>query len=319
MQIEALRVFCDIAVHRSFSKAAKANKLSQPAVSRIVHQLEKRLEGTLVDRSKRPLQLTALGQAYYEGCKALLDQYWELEASLKRAHAQRERTVRVAAIYSVGLGDMGHYQERFAERCAHASVHVDYAHPNQVYERVLAGTADFGLVSFPRHLKELTVLDWREEEMVLACTPAHALAGLPAVPPARLDGEKFVAFDKGLVIRREVDRFLREHGARVEIEAELDNIESIKQAVEVGVGVAVLPEPTFRQEARAGALRCVRLALGRGEDRFTRPLGVIHRRGQRLCAAARGFIELLRADAEAPPAGPPPARPPSPAFPERET
>src|SRR5262245_44837189 len=155
MQLEALKVFCDIAVFRSFSKAAEVNGLSQPAVSRVVHQLETRLGSALVDRSTRPLQLTAQGQVYYEGCKKLLEEYLELEASIIGAHAERALTVRVAAIYSVGLGDMGQYVERFESRHTHAHVRIDYVHPNQVYERVLNGTADFGLVSFPRRSKEL--------------------------------------------------------------------------------------------------------------------------------------------------------------------
>src|SRR5262249_24075237 len=156
-------------------------------------------------------------------------------------------TVRVAAIYSVGLGDMGHYVERFEREHRHARAHIDYVHPDKVYERVLDGTADFGLVSFPRVSKDLTVASWRDEEMVVACPPGHPLATLPAVAPARLDGEKFVAFDKGLVIRREVDRFLRDHGAAGEVALELDNIESIKKGIEEGIGLALLPEPMVRR------------------------------------------------------------------------
>src|SRR5262249_58699106 len=101
MQLEALRVFCDIARFRSFSQAAAAWELTQSAASQIVHQLEKRLDVQLIDRSTRPLQLTPLGQLYFDGCKALLEQFDELEASIRRAHAQRTSSVQVAAIYSV--------------------------------------------------------------------------------------------------------------------------------------------------------------------------------------------------------------------------
>jgi DNA-binding transcriptional LysR family regulator len=296
MQLEALKVFCDIAVFRSFSKAAEANGLGQPAVSRIVHLLEGRLGGTLIDRSTRPLHLTALGQAYYEGCKRVLEQYFELEASLARGQAERILTVRMAAIYSVGLGDMGQYVERFEEKNRHARVHIDYVHPDQVYQRVHDGTADFGLVSFPKPSRELAVLSWRDEEMVVACPPGHPLASLPAVSPIRLDGERFVAFHHGLVIRREVDRFLRDHGAAGEVAMELDNIESIKKGIEEGIGLALLPEPMLRQEAQAGTIRVIKLLREDREDRFVRPLGIIHRRHHPLSSTALGFIELLRAN-----------------------
>ena len=153
MQLEALKLFCDLATSRSFSKTAESNSISQPTMSRLIHQLEERLGGQLIDRSKRPLQLTEMGRTYYEGCKRLLEQYAELEASVRQDHAGMAITVRVAAIYSVGLWDMGQYVNRFEEEHPHAKVRIDYLNPNQVYERVLAGTADLGLVSFPRRCR----------------------------------------------------------------------------------------------------------------------------------------------------------------------
>jgi DNA-binding transcriptional LysR family regulator len=198
----------------------------------------------------------------------------------------------VAAIYSVGLSDMGQYVERFAALQPHASAHVEYVHPDRVYEKVLEGTADLGLVSFPRRSSKLTALPWREEEMVLACPPGHALARNLAVAPAQLAGEKYVAFCKGLPIRREVDRFLRDHGAAVEVAMEFDNIESIKKAVEIASGVALLPEPTLQREVRARTLVAVPLY----GCRLVRPVGIIHGRHHHLSAAALRFIELLRQD-----------------------
>lgn len=295
MQLEALKVFCDLVDLRSFSKAAEANGRSQPAVSRIVHELEHRLDVQLVDRSRRTLPLTPQGQLYYEGCKRLLEQYAELEASVRRARAsdQLAVSVRVAAIYSVGLGDIRDHIGRFEAKYPHARIHIDYLHPDQVYERVLAGTADVGLVSYPRRSREWAVLPWREEEMIVACAPSHPLARLAAIEPARLNGQRFVAFDRGLVIRREVDRFLRRHGAAVEVVLEFDNIENIKRGIEIGAGLALLPAPMLAREVQAGTLRALPL---RG-CRLVRPLGILQRRPQRPGPAALNFIALLRADA----------------------
>jgi DNA-binding transcriptional LysR family regulator len=126
--------------------------------------------------------------------------------------------------------------------------------------------------------------------MVVVCPRGHALARFKRVHPARLDGEKYVAFEKRLVIRREVDRFLRDHGVRPEAAFEFDSIENIKKAVEVGTGVALLPEPTIRQEVNAGSLVGLRL----DGARLVRPLGIIHCRQQHLGTAALAFIDLLR-------------------------
>ena len=294
MQLEAIKVFCDLAGMRSFSKAAAANGRSQPAVTRIVQELEDRLQGKLIDRSHRPLQLTALGQAYYEGCKRLLEQYLELEASLLSAPPQLAVTVRVAAIYSVGLGDMGHYVNGFEADHPHARVRVDYLHPAQVYEHVRAGTADFGLVSFPRPCRDLAQLCWRDEEMVVACAASHPLAKRDTVRPEQLNEQKYVAFESGLDIRREVDQYLTQHGVAVNIVHEFDTIENIKQGIiEGGTGVALLPEPTIRKEVQAGTLRALRLE----GDRLVRPLAIIHRRRTPPGSAAQDFITLLRGGA----------------------
>jgi DNA-binding transcriptional LysR family regulator len=293
MQIEALKVFCDVARCRSFSQAAQENGLSQSAASQIVLQLEKRLGVKLISRSPRPLQLTPLGRTYYDGCKHLLEQYGELEASIRNAQTEMEGSVQVAAIYSVGLGDMGDYVERFSQQQPHARVHIAYLHPDQVYERVHEGTADFGLVSFPRKSRELVSLPWRNEEMVLVCHPTHPLARNLAVMPAQLNGEKFVGFARGLVIRREMDRFLREQGVSVEVALEFDSIENIKKAVEVAAGVALLPEPTIRREVADRTL----VALPLVGCSFHRPLGILFRRSHQPSKTAQKFIELLRQSA----------------------
>jgi DNA-binding transcriptional LysR family regulator len=294
MQFESLKVFCDIARFRSFSQAATANEITQSAASQIVLQLEKRMGVQLINRSTRPLQLTPLGKTYYEGCTALVEQYLELEASIRQAQAQMDASLRVTAIYSVGLGDMGQLVERFMALHRHTRVHLEYLHPRRVYEKVLEGSADLGLVSFPRRSRELAQLPWREEQMVLACPPGHPLASQRTIRPEQLNGEKYIGFDRDLVIRKQVDRFLREQSVGVEVALEFDNIETIKKAIEVSAGVALLPEPTLRREVQAGTLVAVPLT----GSQLVRPLGIIHRRHHRLSASAQRFIELLQESEE---------------------
>jgi DNA-binding transcriptional LysR family regulator len=296
MQLESLKIFCDVARHRSFSQAARLHDITQSAVSQIVSQLEKRVSVQLIDRSTRPLQLTPLGVTYYEGCTELLNQYDTLEGSIRNAQVEISGSVMVAAIYSVSLSDMGQYVQRFQAELPKAQVHIDYLHPDRVYERVMDGTADLGLVSFPKRTPQLMAVNWREEEMVLACSPKHPLASRLAVPMPELKGVAYVHFERNLVIRRRVDRFLREQDVSVETVAQFDSIENVKQAVSIGAGVAILPEPTIRREVKARTLVAVPL-FG---CEFHRPLAIVHRRGNRLNAAAKRFMELLL-EPEAPP------------------
>lgn len=290
MQLESLKVFCDVVRLQSFSKGATANELTQSAASQIVHMLEDRLNSQLIDRSTRPLRLTPVGQVYYEGCKRLLQEYYDLEDSIRCGRPQHVATVEVAAIYSVSMSDLGQLQNRFRVLYPHALVHVDYVHPDQVYEKVLEGKADLGLLSFPRKLRELVVKPWHEEPMVLACPPEHPLAASRTVKPAQLQGQKFIAFHHDLAIRRHIDRFLRKHGVKVEIECEFDTIENIKHAIIDGqTGIALLPEPTLRNEIRAGTLASCPLEGAT----LARPLGVIYRRHHELSNSTQKFLDLL--------------------------
>jgi DNA-binding transcriptional LysR family regulator len=282
-----------VARNRSFSQAAELNEITQSAVSQIISQLEKRMKVQLIDRSTRPLQLTPPGLQYFEGCKSLLAQYDELESRIHSSRAEVAGDVNVAAIYSVSLSDMGQFVQRFQMEAPKASVHIDYLHPDRVYERVMDGTADLGLVSYPKKLTNLAAVRWREEEMLLACPPNHPLASHSSLSIKELKGVAYVHFDKNLMIRRRVDRFLRSQHVKVDVVAEFDSIENIKQAVHVGAGVALLPAPTIVREVKTRTLAAIPLA----DCSFTRSLAIIHRRGQRLSAAAKRFMDLLLAPA----------------------
>lgn len=289
MRILYLKIFADLGRYRSFSRTAQANNISQAAVSQVVGQLEKRLGVLLVNRSTRPLQLTGPGKTFREGCRSLFQQYQRLEAAIGASRARISSNVQVAAIYSVGLRDMSRYVECFQEQNPAVKVQIEYLHPAAVYEKVLEGKADFGLVSYARRTRSLAVLPWREEEMLLACSPSHKLAQQRSIKLAQLDGERYIGFTRELPIRQRIDRFLRQHGVTVDIILEFDNIECVKKALEIGSGVALLPEPMLRREVESGTLVAIPLS-GR---RFVRPLSIIYRRNPKLSPSATRFIALI--------------------------
>ncbi len=307
MQLESLKIFCDVVRRASFSRGAKENGISQSSASQVVHQLEVRLGVKLIDRSKRPLVPTPQGQVYYDGCKDLVGRYLEIENRVKALDDDRNLggTVRLAAIYSVGFHHMSRFVERFGAAYAGVDVQIDYMHPTRVIETVLAGEVNLGLISFPKRWADLVVTPWRSEEMVLAVHPSHRLANLDGVDAVDLDGETFVGFDGELPIRREIDRFLRKQGVHVRVAFQFDNIETIKRAVEVPSGVAILPAPTLVGEVKAGTLRAIRFK----DHPPTRPLAVIHRRGDPLSLPSSRFLDFLTAPdgLSAPPAKPDPA------------
>lgn len=297
MQLKSLKVFCDVVGWRSFSRAADENGISQSGASQVVHQLERRLGVKLIDRSKRPFVLTPEGETYYEGCRKLVQRYDALQDQVRTLHEEVSGRVRVVSIYSVGLHHMSRYLQKFLSQYPKANVRLEYQHPHRVYEAVEKDHADLGLISYPRSSRTIEAIGWREEPMVLACAPGHRLAGYASVALEDLADEKVIGFDSDLTIRREIDRVLQLHRAEVHVIMEFDNIETIKRAIEIDAGVALLPEPTVLREVEAGTLVKVPLAT----EELVRPLGIIHRRGKELGSTARRFIELLQSEGQSVP------------------
>ncbi len=302
MHVETLSIFCDVVRHQSFSRGARASSVSQSAASQAVRQLEKHLGAQLIDRSKRPWQLTPEGRLFFKGCQELVERYHELEDAVRHRQNPSGRTVRLATIYSVGVHHLSQYVDRFRAAVPGAAVDLQYMHPAEICEQVANDRCDLGLMSFATPRRELAVIPWQRQAMVVACPPAHRFAARAAergVRPAELAAERFVAFDRGLPVRRAIDRFLRRHRVEVTVTAEFDNIETIKQAVDEEAGIAILPEPTLRREVRRGTLVQVPLVLPAGEPPLVRPLSIVHRGNRRLNPAVTAFIELLAAGAPA--------------------
>ena len=298
MRVDTLNIFCDVVRYQSFSRGAEASSVSQSAASQAVRQMEKHFGVQLIDRSKRPWVLTPEGNIFFKGCQEIVERYHELEDAVRRRQNPSGHTVRLAAIYSVGLHDLNQYVDQFRALVRGAGVDLDYMHPDEVCEQVLNDQSDLGLISFVTPGRDLTAIPWQRQLMVVACPPTHRFARMAAeqggVRPADLAHERFVAFDRELPVRREVDRFLRRYEVEVDVTAEFDNIETIKQAVDEGAGVAVLPEPTLRREVQRRTLVQAQFVLPPGDLPLVRPLSIVHRRNRRLHPAVTEFIKLLQ-------------------------
>jgi LysR family transcriptional regulator, transcriptional activator of the cysJI operon len=291
MNYENLKLFRDIAQTHSFSRGAAMNGISQSAASQHVQELERGLGVELLDRSTRPLTVTQSGRLYADFCRDILRRKDDFEVALQRLKQEVEGTLRVASIYSVGLSEMVEIEKEFARRQPEAKLEVEYLRPERIYEAVLAGEADLGLISYPEARRDITVIPWRREEMVLAVAPTHPLAQRgEAIAPAELNGADFISFDDDLPIRRHMDRFLKEHGVEVNIALHFDNIQMIKEAVTHRVGVSIMPVRTMRDDIEQGRLAAVRIA----DATLFRPLGIIHRKKKRFHRVAQAFLDLLR-------------------------
>lgn len=290
MQIESLKVFCDLAETESFTKAAQINHITQSAVSQQISSLERQFKSLLIERSKKKFRLTREGDVLYEASKQIVQTYDSLHSRLQELKDIISGTIRVATIYSIGLHALPPYIKRFLKSYPTVNVHVEYLRANQVYEDILGNVADLGLVAYPVRDSKLEIVPLRKEPMVLICHPQHALAKTKTLKVAALSGQKFIAFESDIPTRKGIDKVLRDRGVQVVPVMEFDNVETVKRAVEIDAGIAIVPQSTVVQEVAKQTLA----ALNIEDVDLHRPVAVLHKKHKVLSTAMKQFIAMLR-------------------------
>ncbi|MCS6777331.1 MAG: LysR family transcriptional regulator [Chloroherpetonaceae bacterium] len=290
--LSALKLFCDVVETRSFSEAAERNYISQSAASQRLRALERALGQTLLERERgrSGVRPTEAGQILYEGGKHLLYEIAELEARLYGLSDEVAGTLRVATVYSVGLHALPGHLKPFLAAYPRVNVHLEYSQTGKIYQDVLSGAVDVGIVAVPKERAGITVIPFEDEAMVLICAPEHPLARCREIQLAQLEGQAFIGFSGDIPTSGLIEEHLRRAGVRVRTVMTFDNIETIKNLVEIGSGVALVPEGTATKEAREGTLVIVPLAPG---DSFRRPTGILIRKAGARRAVVRAFVAAL--------------------------
>ena len=215
MQIESLKVYCDLAETESFTKAAQINGVTQSAVSQQISALERMFKSLLIERSKKKFRMTREGQVLYDYSKQIISTYESLHSQLQDLKDIISGTIRVATIYSIGLHDLPPYVKKFLRTYPTVNVHVEYRRANQVYEDVLGNVVDMGLVAYPTKDSKLEILPLHKDPLVFICHPQHPFARLKNAKLKTLVGQKFIGFEPDIPTRKAIDKILREHGVSV--------------------------------------------------------------------------------------------------------
>ena len=292
MHIETLKTFCDLVQTRSFTRAAQMNLVSQSAVSQQLKAIERRYGCQLLERDRRQrIVLTEPGRHLYSGCRDLLERFQAIEERLRARSAVMAGTVRVATVYSIGLHALPPYITRFMKAHPQVKVHLEYRRTDKVCDGCLDDSIDVGIIALPIRRSNLVMIPWQEEALVLICSPQHPLARRRRIGLRTLEGQEFIAFERDIPTRKTIDRVLARHGVRVNRVMEFDNIETIKRAVEVGSGLSIIPETTVVDELKRGVL----VKIDFVEGRFTRAVGLVHRRSRAQSQPAQAFMKLFTA------------------------
>jgi DNA-binding transcriptional LysR family regulator len=290
MQIESLKMFCDLVETESFTKAAQKNDVTQSAISQQLAAMERLFKSPLVERSRKRFCLTDEGQVVFNYAKQIIQKSGALHSHMQRVKKTVAGNIRVATIFSIGLHDLPPYVKKFTQNHPTMNVQVNFRRASQVYEDVLDNAVDIGLVAYPVKGRKLDIIPHKKEKLVLICNPFHPFASLKNVKLKMLAGQKFVGFERDIPTREALNKIFRKHKVHLKNVAEFDNIEILKGAVEIDEGVSIVPQGTVTQEVAKRTLAAVPLEDGA----FYRPTAVIYKKKKVLSPAMKQFLAFLK-------------------------
>jgi LysR family transcriptional regulator, transcriptional activator of the cysJI operon len=290
INLTTFRIFRDLVHTRSFSRTAELHSMTQSAVSQQIAGLEKRLSCALIERGGKDLNLTLEGQRFYQGCHEVTTMVDKLIADLKEITQQIHGELKVVTVYSIGLHDLPPYLKKFIKEFPSVEVRVDYRRSADVYTEVKQGKADIGFVAFPEKKGGLIVKPFKKDRMVLICHPNHRLATSKSIPIEQITDYEFVGFDPDPQTRKALNAVLKKHKIKVKQVMDFDNVETLKRAVEIDMGVSLVPLSTVSQEVKNRTLRVVDFS----NEEIFRPLGVVFTKSKESSAALRAFLELIQ-------------------------
>ena len=289
MHIQNFKTFCDLVETQSFSKAARLNEVTQSAVSQQLKAMEGYYDMLIIDRNQKKFRLTQQGTALYATFKEILNLYEKLDCEIQEMRNVISGTINISTVNSIGLHELPPYLKSFMKDFPSVNTRVEYRRANLVYEDVLHGSADVGLVAFPVKNKELTIIPFATDELIVAMNPQNPLSKKKSLKIEELEGVDFIAFEKDIPTRKATDEILKKAGIEVSIVMEFDNVETVKRGLEINAGVAIIPKNTVSNETDRKQLVTARLDNGV----HLRPLSIVHKKTRMLTPALRSFIETM--------------------------
>ena len=293
MELHELQAFEAVAKYCSFTQAADALYLTQPAVTRQIASLEAKLKTRLFERLGRSVKLTAAGEVLRQYSVEILRLCAEAHAAVADVASGAAGRLAVGASSTTATYVLPQFLRRFRESCPGVELSVSTGPSAQVAEMVLGGSVDVGVITgYRKHagLVEIPLADYATGVVVF---PEHPLAAKAsgAVTAADLAGCPLILMEEGTNLRTYVDRLLSAAGVEERVTMELDNVEAIKKMIEARLGISLLPLVTVEAEVEAGRLTALTLAdVPNAQRRIT----AIYRQDKYLSAALRSFLSALQ-------------------------
>ncbi|MDQ2891228.1 MAG: LysR substrate-binding domain-containing protein [Gemmatimonadota bacterium] len=289
LNLHHLRVFAAVAEHGGFSRAADVLRLSQPAVSKSVQELERQVGLALFDRAGRTPRLTEAGLALFVRARELFGVERLAVEELSALRGLERGILRVGASTTVATYFLPPLLARFHEQHPGVVLRVVSANTRAIARRLLEGRLDVAIVEGPVKHARILVVPWRQDELVLIAPATHPLVRRRRVLAADLVGQPFILREPGSGTRAVAEAALAKRGVHPTASLQLGSTEAIKQAVAVGLGIALVSRAAAADQIALGDIAILKLSgmsLGR-------PLTELRLSGRSPSATTIAFRELL--------------------------
>jgi DNA-binding transcriptional LysR family regulator len=288
MDIRDVQVFLAVAREKSFSRAAWRLHRSQPVVSQTIRRLETELGEPLFDRSSKGGKLTEAGKTFRDYAERLVSLSDKALAVVGELRDLRRGRVLIGANEGA-VPTLLPYVFRFASGYPQILVDVRRVRARDVAGELGQGNIDFGVTTFKPAEKGLKAITLANDEMVALVRPDHEFAKLTKLSVTAWAAQSIIVHSDPSPARESVFRRVERIHARFNARVALPTIESMKEAVQAGLGITLLPRRCARSEIEAGQL----VAVPVPELRMAHSLRLVYRRNSSMSHAARAFLEVI--------------------------
>jgi len=286
--LNQLWIFYTVAIHESFSAAAKYLYLTQPNISTQVKQLENYYGTRLFERYGKRIKLTEAGERLFSYAEKIFSLIREADSVIQDIKGMKSGSLRISASLTMGTYYLPYMLSIFRKQYPNIEIQMTVGNSESVIQNILSMKSDLGLVAHLVNNENLASYPFLEDELVMIVAPYHDFAQQDHVTLDKLNNQLFIMREKGSATRDEIESRLHEYNIHVNVVMELASNEAIKHAVEVGLGISILPADVVKKEVELKLLKIVRFS----KKRFSRNFYLIHHKDKYLSNAIISFIKL---------------------------
>jgi len=293
MEDHKLRVFCAVAETKSFSKASELIHLTQPAVSLQIQAMEELYETRLFDRSGNTINLTPAGEILYKRAKEILALYSEAQQNISEITGAIKGSLSIGASSTIGNYLLPHIIAAFKKKVPQVNISLVVSNTKTITEKLNAGEIDIALVEGDVSKQRFSVETLISDDLVVVMSPAHPWAERRNLPAIELTKEPLILREEGSGTRQIILKHLEEHGIKLDqlkIALVMGSTESIKGAVEEGLGVSIMSGWAVRKWLKQGLLKAATFK----DLKFHRTFSIISPKRNYSTHTAKEFLNFLK-------------------------